>query len=262
MNGVVRFQNIDISYFLVGKGPTIVWLHGFLEDKSIWKSQLEFFKLHFTNICIDLLGHGKTANVAQEHSMELQADAVLTVLNELHIDSFMLVGHSMGGYVSLAILEKEKKRVCKIVLLNSTSNPDTSEKIINRKRLLKIIPEQKDTYARLGVVNLFSSDSNVSTKEIENLVQIAKGTSVQGICASLVGMMNRKSRLELFREFRGEKLIIAGEKDMVLSSKLSKVESIFTEAQFEILPGGHMSYLEAEEQLNALFALFFRVDKC
>ena len=78
-------MNVQVSYSITGKGPVVVWLHGFLEDKSIWQGQLNVFDTLATNICIDLLGHGQTNCVREEHSMELQAQMVIRVLDELGV---------------------------------------------------------------------------------------------------------------------------------------------------------------------------------
>ena len=253
----VPFKNTEISFSLSGQGPVIVWLHGFMENKSIWKKQLEYFDTYCTNLCVDLLGHGESGNVALEHDMELQAEVVLKTLEVLKMNSVVLVGHSMGGYIGLALLEKIKNRISKIVLLNSTSYADAMEKRKNRERFLKIIPTQKETFARLGVVNLFASDTKVSIKEIECLIEIAKNTTLQGITAALTGMKNRESRAMLFKSFKGDKLIVSGKKDTVFPVEISREEAELVEAKFVELNGGHMSYLESKTQLNSELKVFF-----
>jgi len=89
--------------------------------------------------------------------MELQAQAVLTILNHLNIDKLSIIGHSMGGYIGLTLLEKLGSRVTHFTLMNSTSNPDTEEKKVNRDRAIKVIKQQKDSFVRMGIINLFSS---------------------------------------------------------------------------------------------------------
>ena len=112
------FQNTEVFYTLSGKGPVLVWLHGFMEGKSIWKEQLEYFDRFTTNICIDLLGHGKTGSLIGEesHTMELQAKSVLSVLDQLQITIFSVVGHSMGGYIGLCLLDCCPERISHFVL--------------------------------------------------------------------------------------------------------------------------------------------------
>lgn len=239
----------------------VVWLHGFMEDKSIWQGQLENFDQSTTNICIDLLGHGGTGSVISKelHTMELQAKAVLSVLNKLEINTFSIVGHSMGGYVGLCLLAMCPEKITHFVLLNSTSKPDTEEKKTNRQRAINIVAKQKNNYARLGVVNLFSNESRVLfADEIEEIVSISQKTTVQGITAALLGMMSRTSKKDVLKNYTGKKLLIAGENDPVLSLENSCQEAVCTGAQFEQLKGGHMSYLESKNQLNVILSKFFQ----
>ena len=256
----VSFENTEVSYTISGKGPVVVWLHGFMEDKSIWQGQLIIFDAITTNICIDLLGHGKTGNIVSEdiYSMELQAKVVLTVLNKLQIDTFSIVGHSMGGYVGLCLLKSSPKKITHFVLLNSTSRPDTDERKKNRLRAIKIVEQQKEVYVRLGVVNLFSQDSRtLLIEEIKKLVDIAQKTTVQGIIGALMGMMHRESKEEVLKNYTGKKIVITGKNDPVLSSEKSYKEAMLAKTQFVQLAGGHMTYLESKNQLNTSLADFF-----
>lgn len=263
MEHKVLYENTEVSYSLSGKGPVVVWLHGFMEDKSIWGGQLSTFDNFTTNICIDLLGHGETGDVlgSDIYTMELQSKLVLAVLSQLGIDVFSIIGHSMGGYVGLFLLEICPEKILHFVLLNSTSSADTEEKKLNRARAIKIVAQQKKSYARLGVVNLFSKESrDLYSTEIENLVQIAQETSVQGIIGSLLGMMNRMPKEKVLKNYKGKKMIIAGKSDPVLSIKNSGNEANFVGAKFKYLLGGHMSYLESKNQLNATLLSFIGSD--
>ena len=106
----IPFKNTEISFSLSGQGPVLIWLHGFMEDKSIWKKQIEYFDGYCTNLCVDLLGHGESGSVALEHDMELQAEVVLRILDVLKMNSVVLVGHSMGGYIGCLLYTSPSPR--------------------------------------------------------------------------------------------------------------------------------------------------------
>lgn len=253
----ICFKNTKVNYTVTGKGPVLVWLHGFLEDLNIWHKQIDFFNNTHTNICVDLLGHGKTGVVSGVHTPVLQAQMVCAVLQALKVEKCSIVGHSMGGYVALAFAEEFPEKLSKLVLLNSTSYPDSEEKRQNRKRALKIVDNQKETYARLGVVNLFSEKSRQSlATEIDHIIKIAQNTSVKGIKAALRGMMDRPNRFEILKSFKGDKLIISGIEDPIISIEKSKEEAFLSNASFFSLQGGHMLYLENREQTNTLIEGF------
>ena len=97
----------DIHYKTYGKnhGYALVFLHGYLESSEIWEHFAPLFADEYFVVCIDLPGHGKSPVTSGTHSMEAFADAVVSVAEYLGIQAFHLIGHSMGGYVSMALLE-------------------------------------------------------------------------------------------------------------------------------------------------------------
>ncbi len=251
------YKNITGTFEVEGQGPAVVWLHGFMENIKVWKHQRSFFKPHRTNIYIDLLGHGETSNLEETHTMKAQAAWVKYVLDTLEISNCAIIGHSMGGYVGLAFLEAYPDMVSHFVLLNSTSNADSEEKKINRDRAIKIVIDQKDSFLRMGVVNLFGeAQRNKLQHEIDILLEDLSGISAKGIIAALRGMKERKNQKTLLTNFTGKKLMVIGENDPVLNVEKSKSEALVTGSETLILEGGHMSYLEATKKLNTFLLDF------
>ena len=117
---IIDYKNIKIHYTVSGAGKTIVLLHGFLETSSMWKDlEPEFARTHQV-VCIDLLGHGQTDSLGYVHAMEDMADAVFAVLRHLKIKNAKVIGHSMGGYVALALAEQQPQLFEGLCLMNST----------------------------------------------------------------------------------------------------------------------------------------------
>lgn len=253
----INFKNSTVAYETSGSGPVVVWLHGFLETKEIWHKQLRFFDPHFTNVCIDLLGHGKSGSLGDTHTMQLQAAVVIAVLKQLNCYSCSIIGHSMGGYVALAMLETKEIKIQHLVLLNSTTYADTITRKLNRDRAIKLVATHKDSFISMGITNLFSDESkNQYQSEIKTLIARAKKMKIAAIQATINGMKNRVSRTEIFKDFSGKKLIIAGKKDPIIPCEDAAQESKKTVAHIEIINGGHMSYLEDAESINKLLFRF------
>ncbi|MGA9212059.1 alpha/beta fold hydrolase, partial [Kaistella sp.] len=96
-----------LNYEISGSGKeTLVLLHGFMENLTIWDDMDTYLSEKFSLIKIDLPGHGLSKIYNEIHTMELVADEVKKVTDKLNLDQFHLLGHSMGGYVSLAFAEK------------------------------------------------------------------------------------------------------------------------------------------------------------
>ncbi|CAI2765737.1 alpha/beta fold hydrolase [Flavobacterium collinsii] len=252
------YKNTKISYSDSGTGNAIVLLHGFLENKKMWKDYVDFFSEKHRIITIDLLGHGESDSLGYVHAMEDNANAVHEVLNHLKIEKATIVGHSMGGYVGLAFAELFPKSIRKLVLLNSTSREDSAEKKINRTRAIKAVKQNYITFVSLAIGNLFSENNRILLQdEIEKVKIQALKTPLQGIVASLEGMKIRKDRAALLHQNLFPVLLILGKKDPVLNYEESITQINDTTAELVSFEDGHMSHIENKEELKTILLGFF-----
>lgn len=255
----IQFKNTQISYSDTGKGTTIVLLHGFLENKSMWDYYVPEFAKKNRVVTIDLLGHGATECLGYVQTMEDNADAVHAVLSELRIRKAIFVGHSMGGYVALAFAELYPDTIKGLVLLNSTARADSSERKTNRDRAIKAVKKSFANFVSLSIANLFSENNRERlSAAIENVKRDALKTPLQGIIASLEGMKIRPDREVLLHLTPFPKLLILGEKDPVLSYEETKNQVLNTNVQLVTFPDGHMTHIENHEELLTVLLGFFK----
>ena len=255
----IQYKNTSISYSDTGKGTAVVLLHGFLENKTMWKDLAPILSQKNRVITIDLLGHGATDCFGYVHSMEDNAEIVKAVLSDLRIRKAVLVGHSMGGYVALAFAELYPATIKGLVLMNSTSKEDSTERKHNRDRAIKAVKQNYVNFVRLSVANLFSENNQKRLEnEIENVKTEALKTPLQGIVASLEGMKIRKDLQLILRESQFPKLLILGEKDGVLIYKdnLAQIEN--SNVELITFPDGHMSHIENKEDLEKVIVGFLK----
>jgi pimeloyl-ACP methyl ester carboxylesterase len=253
-----NYKNTTVAYQDQGQGDVIVFLHGFLENMSMWQKTVEDFKFSHRYVFIDLLGHGQTGCLGYIHTMEKQADMVVSLLKFLNINQFSLIGHSMGGYIALAILEKKPKKVNQVVLLNSTSMADSEERKLNRERAIVAVKQNHQLFIGLAVGNLFSENSLKNhTCAIEQLKKEALDSPKQGVIAALSGMKIRKERTFLLEKYKSKFLIILGKKDPVLDFQTQADLANLINVKLEVLTEGHMSWLEDVEGLKCALKSFF-----
>ena len=254
-----QFKNTQISYSDTGKGNAIVLLHGFLENKEMWDFYIPEFAKKNRVIAIDLLGHGNSECLGYVHAMEDHADAVHAVLSELRIRKVIFVGHSMGGYVSLAFAELYPEKIKGFVLLNSTARADNEERKINRDRAVKAVKQSFVNFISLCIANLFSENNRDRlSAAIENVKKEALKTPLQGIVASLEGMKIRMDREVLLHLTPYPKLMILGEKDPVLPYEETIEQLENTKVELVTFPDGHMSYIENQEELLKVLLNFIK----
>ena len=237
----------------------MVLLHGFLENKTMWKDLAPILSQKNRVITIDLLGHGETDCLGYVHSMEDNAEIVKAVLSHLRIRKAIFIGHSMGGYVALAFAELYPDVVKGLVLLNSTSRADSDERKTNRDRAIKTVKKDYASFVRLSIANLFSPDNRERlVDEIEKVKIEALKTPLQGVVASLEGMKIRKDRENLLRFATYPTLLILGKKDPVLRYEDNLKQIKNTAVKLFTFPDGHMSTIENKEKLKTVLLDFFK----
>ena len=127
MNKELLYQNKKIFCRFIGNGKPVVLIHGFGEDGEVWKNQIEFLKDKFQLIIPDLPGSGKSEMI-NDMSMEGMAEVIYSIIHEEKIKSCILIGHSMGGYITLAFAEKYPEYLTAFGLFHSTAYADNEEK--------------------------------------------------------------------------------------------------------------------------------------
>ena len=253
------FKNTKISYTDSGKGAVVVLLHGFLENKHMWKEIIPVISRNKRVLAIDLLGHGHTECLGYIHPMELMADAVAAVLKTLRIRKIILIGHSMGGYVSLALSEKNPEMIRGLCLLNSTATSDDTSRKKLRERANKMAQINLPNIVRMSFINLFSERSKeIFNPEIQLALSEALQTSLQGYSASQEGMRIRPNRLSVLKNNHFKKLFILGKKDPVLPVNKGIKEAEETQSETVVLSRGHMSHIENSEELVRVLNIFIR----
>jgi len=253
------YKGAKIHYTDSGKGSAIVFLHGFLEELSMWDYFVAELSKKHRVFAIDLLGHGQSENIGYVHSMEDQADMVHSVLHENKIRKVTLIGHSMGGYVALAFAELYPDSVKGIALVNSSSRADSPERKINRDRAIKAVKQNATSFIRMSITNLFSEKNrDILKTEIEAVKEKALKIPVRGIIAALEGMKIRKDREVLLHFAPYPILLVLGKEDSVLNYEDNKSQIENTSVKLVALPAGHMSHLENKEELLENLVAFLK----
>lgn len=242
---ILTYKKTDLFYTSKGIGNPLVFLHGFLESSKIWEPFIAELSKKRQVISIDLPGHGKSGILNSVHTMELFAEAVHAVLQHLKVEKISLVGHSMGGYVSLAFCEKYPELMRSLVLLNSSPAPDSEEKKINRDKAIALVGKNKKAFVKMAVSNLVTKESNLKFKdEMQGLIDDALSFSEEGLISALEGMKIRTDKTEVLKAFQGSKYIVASKQDPVIDYEEIKAIAKKCGCTLKSLPDGHLSFLE------------------
>lgn len=258
---ILDYKGTSVFYTDEGKGTTLVLLHGFLENSTMWNAiKPELLKRNRV-VCIDLLGHGQTECFGYVHTMDLMAEVVSEVLLHLKIRRSIFIGHSMGGYVALAFAEQFPDNLKGLCLLNSTSRADNQERMQLRDRAVEAVKTNYSNLVRMSISNLFRPKSRtLFQEEIKEVKKEALKTPLQGYIAAQEGMKTRFDREALLHFSPYPKLMILGKKDPVLNYEdlIDQIKN--TQVEKIELPDGHMSHIENQQEVIVVLQEFIK--KC
>ncbi len=255
------FRGVQVEYGDSGKGRVLVLLHGFLGAKEIWANTISALNRSYRVIAIDLPGHGNTPCIGYAHSMEMMAKCVKAVMDHLKLKRYVIIGHSMGGYVALAFADLFPDHLKGLGLYHSTAYADTAEKKENRLRAIDIVKANRKLYTTQTIRSLFAAKNLKYLKEeIRFANSFASKMSRQGIIAALYGMRDRKGRDLILGLVEYPILMVIGEHDNVLpyTQLLEQAEAIKNKHILFLEHDGHFGFLESPIESNKALRKFLR----
>lgn len=257
------YRKERISFTDQGSGRAVVLLHGFLGSKAIWQQTAGELSRSYRVICIDLPGHGDTPCIGYAHSMEMMARCVKAVMNQLRLKRYVIVGHSMGGYVALAFADLFPDCLRGLCLFHSTAYPDSEEKKADRLRAIQLAKSNKTIYTKTTIRNLFAARNlKYLSAEIAFANRIARSTGKPGIVAALHGMRDRPGRDIILGMVNYPVMMVIGEHDNILPAAvlLEQSQLIRDKTVLYLEHDGHFGFLESPRASTKALRSFLR--KC
>ena len=258
------YQSAQIFYRTIGKGKPLILIHGFAEDGDVWKNQIEFLKDHFTVIIPDLPGTGKSDMIAGMSILGM-ADVIKEILiielSKFALQQAVLIGHSMGGYITLAFAENYPTLLNAFGLVHSTAFADSEEKKLARLKSIEFIKANGAyEFLKTSIPGLFwrQDGSNSSDAYIKALTEKAKNFSSEALAQYYQAMINRPDRTAVLKDFNGPILFIIGEHDMAVPFQQSLQQCYLpVRSHINILRNSaHMGMLEEAGRVNQIFIDF------
>lgn len=193
----------------------LVLLHGFAEDNFVWERQIAPLAKGYRLIIPDLPGSGHSSPLANLPSMEELATAVKAILDAESVKECILIGHSMGGYVTLAFAEKYPGRLKGFGLFHSTAYGDSEEKKAARLKSIEFIRKNGSApFIRQSVPNLFSETFRKEYPEIvSRLIDRYSSFHPESLIMYYEAMIQRPDRTSVLHNFSGPVLFIIGGQD-------------------------------------------------
>lgn len=265
-------QSYDTYAYTGGKPfdadkPTLIFIHGVLNDHSVWILQTRYLAHHgFNVLAVDLPGHGRSAGEAPA-SVEVAADFVEALMDAAGLQQAALIGHSWGSLIALETAARLKDRITHAALVGTAFPMKVSPALIEASL--------HEPMKALQMVNVFSRATLAAPPSA-----LGPGTWVYGASMALgkrvlasnpqVNIFHRgfvacdsyQRGLEAMREVTCPVMFVLGALDQMTPAR--SAQSLIQQAQasgkkFEVVtvPMGHHQMSESpEETLNALKAFF------
>jgi len=250
----ILHQSFTLSYQVEGEGLPVVLLHGFAEDGTIWDELTASLKNNYRLITADLPGCGKSPlPEIPKTGMPLEelANLVIALLDKEGIRQCVLIGHSMGGYITLAVAEKYPDRLKAIGLFHSTAYPDSDEKKAGRRKCIEFINNNgSPAFIRQSTPNLFAESTRKERPElITSLIDRYVTFDPTALIHYQEAMISRPDRTHVLQQFTGPVLFIIGEQDAIIPLQSSLQQTHMPRlSHIHILENaGHMGMLEDKD---------------
>ncbi len=228
-----------------GQGTPMVLLHGFPLDHSIWQPLVPLLQNKSRLIMPDLRGFGRSPAPDGVYTMREMADDVLALLDRLKIEHAIIVGHSMGGYVTLAFAHAYPQRVSGLGFVSTHAAADLPETHASRLKNARKV-------ARAGVDFLAKDMSQKITARpelVEPVRQIMEKACKQAVIGSLKGMAERPDSTSILSSMRAPAVVIHGIDDKFVSlEKAQDMAQFLPRAWLVQVPNaGHLPMMSAPD---------------
>ena len=259
---VLKTDEYEIFYRISGTGKPVMFLHGFGEDGAVWDEMIYHLEKHFQCIVPDLPGSGHSIMKSGEWSMEGLAESVAAILDMEEIPVLTMIGHSMGGYITLAFAEKYPASLSGLGLFHSSGLADSAEKKETRRRGIEFIEQHGQTkFLEQATPNLFSQSSRDKSPQIVREI-IDRFTNFQDM--ALVhyyeAMMQRPDRTHILKSYPGPVLFILGEHDTAipLTDGLGQTHLPRLSYIHILRNSGHMGMIEETDKCREILQKFLQ----
>ena len=250
---LLKAGEVQLACQVVGSGQSVLLIHGFPFDHTMWQAQIDALQEHCQLIAPDLRGFGGSSAADGDASrgveMHTYAADLVAGLDALQIhEPVILCGFSMGGYILWQFLQRYPHRVKAIVLCDTRASADSAEAAAGREQMAtQVLAEGIEPVVEGMLPKLLADDTPTERPEIvAQTTAMIRQASPGAVAAALRGMARRADVTKELAAFDWPALVLVGAEDAISTpEEMQAIATQLPQAAFvAIARAGHMSTLE------------------
>jgi len=257
---LIKINGVDLDYRDQGTGIPLVFLHAFPLNQQMWEDQLDTLQSHCRTISIDYRGFGGSGGAHGPVSMDQLATDVHELLTAIGINRIVLVGLSMGGYVSLAFYRLYQETLRAMVLADTRANEDKPEAKERRHKFAEKVEREGVSSITEEMVSALLGKTSLERRPsvVQRVRTMIESNSHAGIAAAQRAMAARRDSTDLLPEMDLPVLVISGAEDNLTPvAEADSMRQAIKGARLKVIEeAGHLSNLERPDEFNGALLEF------
>jgi len=250
----------NIHFISQGDGTPVIFLHGFCETHKIWENFIPLLSPNVKTFALDLPGFGSSPLHSSSFTLDEVAQELNFWIETQGLKQPILIGHSLGGYISLSMIATNPSLFSGLILVHSTAMPDGDAKQQSRLKAIEFVKKNGvEAFVQNFIPGLFYDQEHPA---IPSAMQLASATVEDTFISYTLAMKDRLDRTQVLEKSIFPVLLIGGEFDPVIELDSLKREALLnSNIDFAYLPNtGHMGFLESPKaSAEAVNHLILRV---
>jgi pimeloyl-ACP methyl ester carboxylesterase len=256
----ILFQQTPVFYRSEGAGHPVLLLHGFGEDGQIWEGLLRHLQDSYHWLVLDTPGSGHSPALPGSPSIEDWAAVGKSILDAEDIGACTVLGHSMGGYIALAMAELYPERVNGLGLVHSTAYADSEAKQEARRKAIAFMENNgAAAFLQTCIPGMFGAKYVADHPQVvQNLIERGGRCTGQALIQYYEAMIKRPDRTAVLQNADMPVLLLAGALDTAVPFEQSLQQTYLAKQTHVHLlrHSAHIGMLEEPGPFNKAVADF------
>ena len=249
MSSIITDKGI-LHYEVFGRGKPVILLHGWLGSWGLWQETMTYLGQFYRTYALDFWGFGESGKKLDTYQINDFADLVVQFMDQMGISTCPLIGHSMGGTVSLLSASIYPEKISKIVIIGSPitgSSLALPLKIAGKKSVASFLFRNFNVF--LKSVRLISPKICADPRFPDIMERDLSKTTLNAFLISIESLRNADLR-PLLSDLKIKILGLFGNNDNIVSPKQAEVLQEFSpNSSIERFPNaGHFIMLDEPEK--------------